>query len=148
MIYGIQKTPLKQFKDDRGKVMHMLKSTDPYFEKFGEIYFSWINPGKIKAWSKHLHMTMNYAVPMGNIKVVFFDDRPNSNTSGKIEEYYLGEDDYYLLTIPPNIWYGITVVGNVAAMIANCANIPHDPAEIIRMDPFDPEIPYSWHANY
>ena len=33
MIEGVQIVPLKQFHDERGKVMHMLKSTDPHFQK-------------------------------------------------------------------------------------------------------------------
>lgn len=144
MISDVKYTPLKQIKDERGKVMHMLKATDPYFEKFGEIYFSWIYANKIKAWSKHLKMSMNYAVPVGNVKVVLFDDRKDSNTFGKIAEYYLGEDNYYLLTIPNNIWYGIIEIGKLQAMVANCATIVHDTLEIIKLDPFDPKIPYNW----
>ena len=45
MIEGLLKTPLKQIQDERGKVMHMLRATDPHFNKFGEVYFSWANPG-------------------------------------------------------------------------------------------------------
>ena len=59
MISGIIQTPLKQIVDDRGKVMHMIRSTDKHFSKFGEIYFSWINPMKIKAWAKHLKCYAN-----------------------------------------------------------------------------------------
>ena len=35
MIDGVIVKPLKQFPDERGKVMHMLKATDELFEKFG-----------------------------------------------------------------------------------------------------------------
>ncbi|MBL79520.1 MAG: hypothetical protein CMH70_05765 [Nitrosomonadaceae bacterium] len=48
MIEGIQITPLKQITDDRGKVMHMLKTDDPSFEEFGGIHFSVVNPGAVK----------------------------------------------------------------------------------------------------
>ena len=41
-IAGIKITPLKIIKDDRGSVMHMLRSDSEIFEKFGEIYFSTI----------------------------------------------------------------------------------------------------------
>ena len=72
MIDGVQIIPLKQICDDRGKIMHMLKSTDPYFENFGEIYFSSIYPGVIKGWHWHERMTLNYAVPVGMIKLVLY----------------------------------------------------------------------------
>ena len=40
MIEGVKITPLKQIKDRRGKIMHMLRSDSPIFQNFGEIYFS------------------------------------------------------------------------------------------------------------
>ena len=42
MISGIKITPLKQIVDDRGKIMHMLRSDSSIFTNFGEIYFSTI----------------------------------------------------------------------------------------------------------
>lgn len=38
MIEGVVVKDLKQFVDDRGRVMHMVRADDPLFEKFGEIY--------------------------------------------------------------------------------------------------------------
>ena len=38
MIEGVKITPLKQFFDERGKVMHMMRNNSPEFKKFGEIY--------------------------------------------------------------------------------------------------------------
>ena len=63
MIDGVIIAPLKQILDERGKVMHMLKATDPVFKSFGEIYFSCIYPNVVKAWHIHHEMTLNYAVP-------------------------------------------------------------------------------------
>ena len=48
MIHGVEMFPLRRIQDERGMVMHMLKATDPHFQKFGEIYFSVIYPGVIK----------------------------------------------------------------------------------------------------
>ena len=49
MIDGVVITPLLQIADERGKVMHMLKSTDAHFQQFGEIYFSCVFPDAVKA---------------------------------------------------------------------------------------------------
>jgi dTDP-4-dehydrorhamnose 3,5-epimerase len=87
---------------------------------------------------------MNYAVPIGRVKVVVFDDRPQSPTYQSINEFFLSADNYFLLTIPPNLWYGFKAEGDHAAMIVNCSTIPHDPAEMLRRDSFDSFIPYSW----
>ena len=48
LIEGVVITPLKQIPDERGNVMHMFRSDDPEFEKFGEIYFSVIFSGMVK----------------------------------------------------------------------------------------------------
>ena len=40
MIDGVKIIPLRQIVDERGKIMHMMKATDPHFIRFGEIYFS------------------------------------------------------------------------------------------------------------
>ena len=39
MIDGVKVTPLKQILDERGKIMHMMRSDAPDFEKFGEHIF-------------------------------------------------------------------------------------------------------------
>ncbi len=144
MIEGVEIVPLRRIQDERGMVMHMLKNTDPHFEKFGEIYFSVINPGVIKAWHLHSHMTINYAVVDGNIKLVVYDQRPGSKTTGQLQEIYLGQVNYQLVRVPPGVVNGFTAIGGQRAIVANCADIPHDPGEITRIDPFTPTIPYDW----
>lgn len=147
MIDGVKITRLKQIVDERGKVMHMLRSDSEAFQKFGEIYFSCVHPGIVKGWHIHKQMTLNYAVPHGNIKFVLYDDRSDSPTKGELQELLLSPDNYMLVTVPPMVWNGFKGLGNEMAIVANCATIPHDPQEIERIDPFDPSIPYNWEAE-
>lgn len=144
MIEGVQVTPLRQIADERGAILHMLRSDAPHFEQFGEIYFSLVYPGVIKGWHIHDRMTLNYAVPVGTIKLVLYDDRENSGTRGELMEIVTGERSYQLVTVPPRVWNGFKGVGTAPALVANCATIPHDPEEIHRLDPFDSSIPYDW----
>lgn len=144
MIDGVQIVPLRQILDERGKVMHMLRADAPHFRQFGEIYFSTAHPGAVKAWHLHKTMVLNYAVPVGNIKMVLFDDRNDSPTQGKLQEIYLGPDSYNLVVVPPLIWSGFKGIGSETAVVANCASIPHDPDEIERLDPLSDRIPYDW----
>jgi dTDP-4-dehydrorhamnose 3,5-epimerase len=143
-IHDVRVTPLRRIPDERGAIMHMLRRDDPRFEAFGEIYFSLVYPGVIKGWHLHARMTLNYAVPVGMIKLVCFDDRADSPSRGTLQEIHLGELHYALVTIPPGIWNGFTAEGTAAALVANCATEPHDPAEIERLDPFSEQIPYDW----
>ncbi len=144
MIEGVIITPLKQFFDERGKVMHMLRNDSEGFSQFGEIYFSCTNSGAIKAWHLHKEMTLNYAVVHGQIKCVLYDDRADSTTYGCVEEIFMSTENYCLVTVPPLVWNGFKGIGIGPSIVANCASIPHDPNEIIRKPPFDKSIPYDW----
>ena len=148
MIDGVEIFPLTRIQDERGMVMHMLKNSDPHFLAFGEIYFSVIYPGVIKAWHLHSRMTINYAVVEGNIKLVVFDQRPDSKTKGELQEIYFGQVNYQLVRVPPGVVNGFTSTGGRRAIVANCADLPHDPSEITRIDPFTPTIPYDWKLKH
>ena len=144
MIKGVVVEKLKVIGDERGKVMHMLRSDSPHFSRFGELYFSTVNSGVVKAWKKHLKMTQNFAVPVGLIKLVIYDGREESPTKGEILDLEIGEKNYCLVKIPPLLWYGFKGIAPVASVIANCADIPHDPEEIKRALPTEASIPYAW----
>ena len=148
MIDGVKVTPLRQIPDERGVIMHMLKRSDDVFENFGEIYFSGVNPGAIKAWHLHKEMTLNYAVPIGQIKFVLYDDRPQSPTKGTLQELFIGNRNYVLVTVPPMVWNGFKGLGDAMSLVANCASIPHDPNEISRVDPYTLDIPYDWDIKH
>jgi len=148
MIEGVKITALKQILDERGKIMHMLRSDSDLYTGFGEIYFSCVHPGAIKGWHIHSNMTLNYAVPHGNIKFVLFDEREDSPTKNEVQEIFLGPDNYYLVTVPPMVWNGFKGIGKEAAIVANCSSIPHGNDEVARLDPFDSRIPYDWNIKH
>ena len=128
--------------------MKMLQSTDPHFEKFGEIYFSVVYPGAIKGWHWHRKLTLNYAVVSGMIKFVMFDGRPDSPTFQEVQEVFMGEDNYVLVKVPAGIHNGFKGMGSKPAIVANCTNLPHEPDEIVRVDPFKNDIPYCWDIKH
>jgi dTDP-4-dehydrorhamnose 3,5-epimerase len=144
-ISGVEWRPLRVFADDRGAVLHMVRADAPGFSGFGEVYFSELRPGVTKGWKLHLRMTQRLAVPVGRIRFVLFDARPDSPTTGRIMTCISGRPDRYgLLIIPPGIWYGFENLSEGPALLANCADLIHDPAES-RILPLDtPEIPFDW----
>ena len=144
MIEGIKITKLKQIVDERGKVMHMLRNDSKVFESFGEIYFSTINHKSIKAWHLHKESTLNYVCIKGEVKLVLFDDRDNSSSKNSFQELVLSPKNYFLVTIPPNIWNGFKGIDTSESIIANCLTLPHDEREMVRKNPFDKSINYEW----
>jgi dTDP-4-dehydrorhamnose 3,5-epimerase len=143
-IEGMQVIPLVRIPDERGTIFHMLKRTDPHFVEFGEIYFSSVYQNVVKGWHRHRDMTLNYACVFGRVKVVVYDDRAGSATSGELVEVVLGPDNHSLVVIPPDVWNGFKGLSEPFAIVANCCTHPHDPSRSDRLDPFDNEIPYDW----
>ena len=145
LIKDVTLTELKQFSDERGSVLHMLRNDDPTFTSFGECYFSEVLPGVVKAWKFHHAQTQHLAVPVGRIKIVIFDDRKSSSSRGNIQVIELGRpESYFRLKIPPKLWYGFTCISDKPSLLVNCVDIPHDPQDSqIRVEN-DVSIPYEW----
>ena len=143
-IDGVKIFKKSVITDDRGKILHMLKKNDISFRKFGEIYFSYVFPFKVKAWHLHKKMTLNYVAVYGKIKLVMYDDREKSKSRGIIEEFFLSNEEHCLITIPPMVWNGFCSMNNDLAILANCSDIPHNKNEIVRLDFDNPKIPYTW----
>jgi dTDP-4-dehydrorhamnose 3,5-epimerase len=144
MIHDVKITPLKILSDSRGSVMHMMRNDSKIFESFGEIYFSTIYKDSIKAWHLHKESTLNYACIKGVVKLVLFDERPESPTKGKYQEINLSPENYFLVTIPPNIWNGFKGLYKPESIIANCLSLPHNEKEMVRKDHSDQKFNYKW----
>ena len=144
-IEGVIIQQLKQITDKRGSVLHMIKNDSSLFKQFGEVYFSEVHSGLVKAWKRHKKQSQNLAIPFGKILLVVYDDRPNSNTHGEITEYRLGRpDNYKLIHIRPMLWYGFQGIGDQTSMIANYTDLPHDPEEMESLSADTSQIPYQW----
>jgi dTDP-4-dehydrorhamnose 3,5-epimerase len=148
MIQGVQVIPLNRIPDERGTIFHMLRATDPHFQHFGEIYFSTVYKGVIKGWHWHREMTLNYACIFGRVKLVIYDERPNSPTLGELMEIFLGIDNHSLVIIPPEVWNGFKGMSDPFAIIANCCTHSHDPSRSKRLDPLKNHIPYDWAVKH
>ena len=129
-IAGVVVTPLREIRDERGAVLHMLRADAADFRGFGECYFSEVLPGAIKAWKRHHRQTQNLAVPTGRVKFVICDTRSSSATHGRLDVIELGRPDAYArLRIPPMVFYGFICTSELPALVVNCTDLPHDPAE-------------------
>jgi dTDP-4-dehydrorhamnose 3,5-epimerase len=125
VIDGVTASELRQIPDERGAVLHMLRSDAWDFVRFGECYFSEVLPSAVKAWKRHRTQTQNLAAPAGRIRLVIYDDRPQSPTLGRLDVLELGRPDaYFRLRIPPGLWYGFSCVSASPAPLANCAAGP------------------------
>lgn len=130
-------TPLARIPTQGGDVLRAMRRDDTGYAGFGEVYFSWVAPGAIKAWKRHTRMTMNVVAPVGNVRFVFRLDGANEF---RVEE--IGVDRYARLTVPPGIWFGFQGLAEAHSLVLNIANLPHDPNEVERL-PLS-NINYAW----
>ena len=80
----------------------------------------------------------------GSVKLVLYDDRASSSTKGKYQEFVLSPKDYFLITIPPNIWNGFKNISDEESIIANCLDIPHNEKEMVRESYDSKKFNFDW----
>ena len=131
-------TPLKRIPTVGGDVLHALKKTDAGFDGFGEIYFSLVEQGAIKAWKYHKRMTLNLVVPVGEVSFVFH----LTNQKNNFRTENIGEERYVRLTVPPGIWFGFQGIASERSLLTNVADMAHDPDEVLGKK--TSEIVYNW----
>jgi len=146
MIDGVTVKPLKVVADERGYLMEMLRADDPFFRKFGQCYVTVCYADVVKGWHYHKVQWDYFVVVSGMAKVVLYDWREGSKTKGEVNEFFMGEKNPILVTIPPNVLHGFKAVGGAHAMLFNCPSEPYDlknPDEH-RLAPHGGEVPYDW----
>lgn len=144
-IEGVNLTNLRRISDERGAVLHFLREDSLNFKRFGEAYFSLINHSIVKGWKKHNIIDQNFCVPHGKIKFVIYDNRKNSVTRGNVQEFILdNNENYFLLSLPSNLWYSFKGIGKEYSLLANIINFPHSKEEAENLPLDTKEIPYDW----
>jgi dTDP-4-dehydrorhamnose 3,5-epimerase len=154
MIHGVAVKPLKVLVDDRGFLMEMLRSDEPLFERFGQVYVTGCRRGVAKGWHYHKRQADHFVCLSGAALVVLYDGRVDSPTRGQVQEFILvapptQDPAPLLLKIPPLVVHGFTAHGCDEARIANVPTLPYryvDPDEF-RYPWNSPDIPYRWPAD-
>jgi dTDP-4-dehydrorhamnose 3,5-epimerase len=135
ILRGVTFYKERQIANPKGDIFHIIKESSEGFNGFGEAYFTTINKGEIKGWKKHREMTLNLAVPVGEVEFVVSDKR------GNFTSYKISPQNYGRLTVEPNLWVAFRGLGRYN-LIINIANIPHNPDEAENI-PLE-EMVYEW----
>ncbi len=146
LIDGVAARRAKVIPDERGRLGEIMRADDPWFEQFGQVYFTTTYPGVVKAWHFHKKQTDHFYVLKGTIKVGLYDDRKESPTHGIVNQIYLGEHCPGLLRIPPGVQHGWMCVCDTEAYILNIVSQMYNYSEPdeFRTHPHDNHIPYDW----
>lgn len=146
LIEGVRIKELQLLPDERGFLVEILRSDDEIFERFGQVYVTVAYPGVVKGWHYHKLQTDFFTVVSGMMKIVLYDERPDSPTRGEVNEFFMGELNPLLITIPPGVLHGMKAIGTKPGYVVNCPTEPynHDEPDEYRVDPHDSDVPYDW----
>lgn len=146
LIDGVAVRQARVIPDERGRLGEIMRADDPWFEKFGQVYFTTTYPGVVKAWHYHKKQTDHFYVVKGMVKIALYDDREGSLTNGVVNQIYLGEHCPGLVRIPPGVLHGWMCVSDCEAYIVNVVSEMYNYSEPdeFRTDPHDNHIPYDW----
>jgi dTDP-4-dehydrorhamnose 3,5-epimerase len=146
MIDNVAVKQLKVIPDERGRLMEILRSDEPIFEGFGQVYLTTTYPHVVKAWHYHKKQDDYITCVKGMIKMALYDAREGSATRGEINVFYIGDHNPLLVRVPRMVYHGWKCISEDEALIINAPTMPYnysDPDEF-RLDPHTPDIPYTW----
>ena len=146
LIDGVKVKKLRVIPDERGWLMEILRDDDEIFRKFGQVYLTTAYPGVVKAWHYHKKQWDNFTCIKGMMKVALYDPRDDSPTKGMINEFFIGEKNPMLISVPPMVYHGFKAIGNETAYFLSIPteHYNYDDPDEYRLPPDTPEIPYDW----
>lgn len=112
--------PASHFADDRGwSLMNLLQGV---LSPQGQINYSTMYPGVIKAWHRHQHQTDFWIGLHGHLKAGIYRE-----SDAKTWLTTLGEKRPGVLIIPPPLWHGVATIGHEPAGLLYYVTHGYDP---------------------
>lgn len=146
MIEGVKTKKLRVIPDERGWLTEILRADDELFDKFGQVYVTTAYPGVVKAWHYHKKQTDNFTCIKGMMKVALYDAREDSPTYKEVNEFFVGDKNLILISVPPMVYHGFKAVGTEIAYFLSIPTLPfnYEEPDEYRLPPDTKEIPYDW----
>lgn len=160
MIDGVKIKPIVLHYDARGFLHEILRSDEPFFKNFGQVYLTCCKYGIAKGWHHHKLQEDNFVAMHGKALIVLYDAREGSPTHDQVNEFVLTappmeKPDYEkipecerpsVLKIPKGVVHGFTSLSEPETRILNVPDRPYNRKEPdeYRMPWDTPDIPYKW----
>jgi len=108
------------------------------------VYQITIRPGKVKGWHVHHLHDDRIFLSQGTVKVVLYDNRPQSPTYQMINEIYQTEMHRSVVVIPAYVFHAHQNVGNTDVLMISLPTLPYDHADpdVYRLPLDTDQIPY------
>lgn len=131
--------------DDRGTLCEIYSPhRPPHPAPLVYVYQFTIRPGKIKGWHVHHLHDDRIFISQGQVKVVLYDSRIDSQTHGMINEIYRSDLDRTIMVIPAFVFHAHENVGSTDALFISMPTRPyqHDNPDVHRLPLDTDQIPY------
>jgi dTDP-4-dehydrorhamnose 3,5-epimerase len=146
-IHGVVIQSSVTHEDDRGTLCEIMSPhRPPHPAPLVYVYQFTIRPGKIKGWHiHHLHDDRIF-ISQGHVKVVLYDNRPDSPTFGLVNEIYRTEQDRTLMVIPAFVFHAHENIGSTDALFVSMPTRAYNHAspDVYRLPIDTDQIPYSF----
>ncbi|MBC7933669.1 MAG: dTDP-4-dehydrorhamnose 3,5-epimerase family protein [Rubrivivax sp.] len=145
--YGVSFHDVVTHVDGRGSVVELF---DPRWgwhkDPLVFAYSFSIRPGMVKGWAVHKKHDDRYFILIGEMKVVLYDDRPESPTYRLVSEIYMSDYRRRLMNIPAGVWHADQNVGSEDLVVVNFPTIQyeHDNPDKYRLPLDNDYIPYKF----
>lgn len=137
-IKGLEIVPLETHVDDRGYLIEIVRASDPFMKKFGQVYVvGSTTRGTIRAFHKHQKLWDYFFIANGSAKYAFFDDRKKSTTYKKMETVIATLRNPILIIVPPGVYHGWMALEDNTIMISTASEVYN------RNKPDETRVPYN-----
>jgi dTDP-4-dehydrorhamnose 3,5-epimerase len=150
LIDGVVVREVLHVPRDHGIITELYRPEwDPSGLPVVHAYQSRLYPGAIGAWSCHARTIDRLFINQGNLKVVLYDGRDASRTTGLVNELYVGDARPALVILPIGVWHGLQNLGDTDALVLNFPSEAYNYADPdhYRLPSDTTEIPYTWNSR-
>jgi dTDP-4-dehydrorhamnose 3,5-epimerase len=115
---------LRKFNDRRGWLVEMFRHDELAAEFYPAMaYISSTNPGVTRGPHEHVDQADLFCfLGPSNFKFRMWDNRPGSETFGKVMTLIVGADDPKAVVVPKGVVHAYQNIGDVDGIVINCPN--------------------------
>ena len=148
MIKDVKVIELSANIDDRGSLIEILRSSDPHFTKFGQVYLVGdMTRNTIRAFHVHKVLWDWFFISHGSAKFALVDGRKESQTFQEINTYILSERKPQILIVPPGVYHGWMSLEDDTQMISVASEVYNKEKPDEERVPYD-SFGYDWGVKF
>ena len=111
-----------------------------------QVFQTVLDPGAVSAWHAHAQTTDRLFVSSGQILIVLYDARRESQTYGQLNQFRFGTVRPALLTVPAGVWHGVQNSASTVSILLNLVDraYHYEQPDHYRLPVDSQEIPFQF----